>query len=171
LATTQREDLAEEQARVARMLTDPEEPPLEAARAFGDGAIARSREVLRRKRVDDALPLLQRLAPYREVVRPLALACVEGTPRAPVMAGVADALRIAALAAEDPRIVDPRIAAEARVDLLLLRGRFVGPAKDGSLRPRAAPFVGRERLPGGRVVWVVKGPGGGADVRMFETRR
>jgi uncharacterized protein len=120
--------------------------------------------------VDDALPLLPRLVPYREVVRPLALACVEGTPRAPGMAGVADALRIAAAASEGGGI-DPRIAAEARVDLLLLRSRFRGSAKDGSLRPRAAPFVGRERLPGGRVVWVVKGPGGGADVRMFETRR
>ena len=97
--------------------------------------------------------------------------CLEGTPRAPGMAGVADALRIAAAAGGDGGIADPRIAAEARVDLLLLRSRFVGPARDGSLRPRAAPFAGRERLPGGRVVWVVKGPGGGADVRIFETRR
>jgi hypothetical protein len=159
------------QAEVARMLTDPDAPAAEAARPFGEEAIARSREVLRRKRVDDALPLLQRLVPYREVVRPLALSCLEGTPRANGMAGVADALRIAAAAGEGGGIADPRIAAEARVDLLLLRSRFVGPAKDGSLRPRAAPFVGRERLPGGRVVWVVKGPGGGADVRIFETRR
>jgi uncharacterized protein len=165
------EGLAAAQAEVARMLTDPEAPAPEAALPFGEEAIARSREVLRRKRVDDALPLLQRLAPHREMVRPLALACVEGTPRARAMAGVADALRIAAAAGREGGIADPRIAAEARVDLLLLRSRFVGPAKDGSLRPRAAPFVGRERLPGGRVVWVVKGPGGGADVRIFETRR
>jgi hypothetical protein len=164
-------ELVAAQAEVARMLTDPEAPSPDAARPFGQEAIARSREVLRRKRVDDALPLLQRLVPYREVVRPLALSCLEGTPRANGMAGVADALRIAAAAGEGGGIADPRIAAEARVDLLLLRSRFVGPAKDGSLRPRAAPFVGRERLPGGRVVWVVKGPGGGADVRIFETRR
>ena len=148
------------------MLTDPEEPSEEAARPFGEGAIARSREVLRRKRVDDALPLLQRLVPHREALRPLAVAAVEASPRARALAGVADAMRIAAAAAGDPRL-----AAEARVDLLLLRSRFAGQALDGSLRPRVAPFVGRERLPGGRVVWVVKGPGSGADVRLFETRR
>jgi uncharacterized protein (UPF0276 family) len=158
--------LAASQARVARMLTDLEAPAPEAAMPFGEGAIARSRAVLQSKRVDDALPLLQRLVPHRDALRPLAVACVEGSPRAPSLAGVADAVRIAGAAAEDPRL-----AAAAKVDLLLLRSRFVGPAKDGSLRPRVAPFVGRERLAGGRAVWVVKGPGSSADVRIYETRR
>ncbi len=58
------------QARVARMLTDPEEPPPETTKPFGEDAIRRSRQVLRSKRVDDALPLLQRLAPHREALRP-----------------------------------------------------------------------------------------------------
>lgn len=154
------------QAALAMVLTNPGPPPAAAARAFGERALARSREVLRRKRVDDALPLLPRLLPHREALRELAVACVDGAPRAPSLAGVADAMRIAAAAA-----ADPRLGADARVDSLLLRSRFAGPAGDGSLRARVAPFVGRERLPGGRVVWAVKGAGRDAGVRVFETRR
>jgi uncharacterized protein (UPF0276 family) len=158
-------DLARAQAELAVMLTDPDPPPAEAARPFGEGALARSREVLRKKRVDDALPLLVALLPHREALRPLAVGCVDASPRALSLAGIADAMRIARAAADHPGL-----AAEARVDLLLLRSRFVGPANDGSLRPRVAPFIGRERLPGGRVVWVLKGPGGSAPARMFETK-
>jgi hypothetical protein len=159
-------DLAAAQAIVARMLTDADPPAAADAAPFGARALVRSREVLRSKRVDDALPLLPRLVPHRDLLRPIARATVDAAPRAPALAGIADAMRIAEAAARDERL-----APDARVDLLVLRSRFVGPAKDGSLRPRVAPFVGRERLPGGRVVWALKGPGGGADVRVIETRR
>lgn len=156
--------LAAAQAGLAEMLTSPEAPPPDRARPFGEAAIARSREVLRRKRVDDALPLLPRLLSRRDVLRPIALACVDGAPRAPALAGVADAMRIAAAAAGDERL-----GPDARIDLLVLRSRFVGPSKGGSLRPRLGPFVGREQLPNGRFLWAVKGLGGGAEVRLFET--
>jgi hypothetical protein len=147
------------------MLTASEPPSPEDARPFGEAALARSREVLRGKRVDDALPLLPRLLPHREILRPIARASVDAAPRAPALAGVADAMRIAEAAAQDARLAN-----DARVDLLLLRSRFVGPGKDGTLKPRVAPFIGRERLPGGRIVWALKGPGGSADVRVFESR-
>jgi hypothetical protein len=160
------DDLIEAQARLAVLLTDPAPPSAEAAAPFGERALVRSRGVLQEKRVDDALPLLQRLLPHREVVRPLAAACVGASARAPSLTGVADAMRIAGAAARDPRL-----AAHARVDLLLLRCRFVGPANDGSLRPRIAPFAGRERLPDGRVVWAFKGPGGDAPTWIYEPRR
>jgi hypothetical protein len=157
--------MARAQARLAVLLTAPEEPDAAEALPFGPGALRRSREVLRQKRVDDALPILGNLVPHRDAVRALARACLAAAPRAPALAGVADALRIARAAAEDPRL-----ATAARLDLLVLRSRFVGPADDGSLRARVGPFVGRERLPGGRVVWAVKAPGGSAGVRVFETR-
>lgn len=157
--------MAAAQARIAAMLTDPDEPAPAGAAPYGERAVARSREVLRRKRVDDALPLLQSLVPHREAVRPLAQACLATAPRAPALAAVADAVRVARAAAEEPRL-----AAAARRDLLALRARFVGPGADGALRPRVGPFVGRERLPDGRVVWAMKGLGGAADVRVFETK-
>lgn len=78
---------------------------------------------------------------------------------------MADALRIAFAA-----LSDARLAPEAIVDRLLLRARFVGPADDGSVKPRRSPFLLRERLPGGLVVWALKGIGESADVRLFETR-
>lgn len=153
------------QARLAEMLTAAEEPPHAEAAPYGEGAIARSREVLRRKRVDDALPILGNLLPHRDEVRPLAHACLTDAPRAAALSGVADAIRIARAAA-----ADPRLAPAARIDLLLLRARFIGPAADGGVRARIGPFVGRERMAGGRTVWAVKGPGAAAGVRVFERR-
>jgi uncharacterized protein (UPF0276 family) len=164
------EELARQQAALARALTDHEpldsEPLAETVAAFGEDAIKRSRDVLRNKRVDDALPHLTRLLPHREALRELGLACVARVPRAPSLASVADALAIARAAS-----AEPHLAPAARVDLLLLRGRFVEDGEGGSLRPRAAPFVGRERLSRERVVWVVKGPGAAAALRLYETRR
>jgi hypothetical protein len=158
--------MAEAEARLAVMLTATEDPPPEEARPFGEGAIRRSREVLRQKRVDDALPVLANLIPHRDAVRPLARACLATAPRAPAFAGIADAIRIARAAVEDPRL-----AQAARLDLLLLRSRFVGPAGDGSVKQRVAPFVGRERLADGRTVWALKGPGSSANVKVIETGR
>ncbi|WP_437298944.1 multinuclear nonheme iron-dependent oxidase [Sorangium sp. So ce426] len=158
--------LAEVQARVAELLTSPVDPRPEAVAPFDAEDVARSRAILQRKRVDDALPLLPRLSSHREAAARLGARCVEASPRAPRLTAVADALRIAAAAADDARL-----APEAIVDRLLLRARFVGPAGDGSVRPRLLPFIRRERLPGGRVVWAIKGIGSSAEVRLIEPRR
>lgn len=158
--------LAAAQARVAELLTAPLDPPSpDGALPFDAAEIARSRAILQRKRVDDALPLLPRLSAHREAAARLAARCVEASPRAPRLTAVADALRIAEAAA-----ADARLAPEAAVDRLLLRARFVGPAGDGSVRPRLLPFIRRERLPGGRVVWAIKGVGSSAEVRLVEPR-
>ncbi|MGK3995936.1 DUF692 domain-containing protein [Sorangium sp. So ce1024] len=157
--------LAAAQARVAELLTAPIEPSPDDARPFDAAEIARSRAILQRKRVDDALPLLPRLSAHREAAARLAARCVEASPRAPRLTAVADALRIA-----DAAAADARLAPEAAVDRLLLRARFVGPAGDGSVRPRLLPFIRRERLPGGRVVWAIKGVGSSAEVRLVEPR-
>ncbi|WP_437783358.1 DUF692 domain-containing protein [Sorangium sp. So ce1097] len=157
--------LAAAQARVAELLTAQLEPSPEDARPFDFAEIARSRAILQRKRVDDALPLLPRLSAHREAAARLAAGCVEASPRAPRLTAVADALRIA-----DAAAADARLAPEAAVDRLLLRARFVGPAGDGSVRPRLLPFIRRERLPGGRVVWAIKGVGSSAEVRLVEPR-
>ncbi|WP_437946101.1 DUF692 domain-containing protein [Sorangium sp. So ce296] len=158
--------LAAVQARVAELFTAPRAPSPADVRPFAADEVARSRAILQRKRVDDALPLLPRLASHREAAARLGARCVEASPRAHRLAAVADALRIAAAAA-----ADERLAAEALVDGLLLRARFVGPAADGSVRPRLLPFIRRERLPGGRVIWAIKGMGSSADVRIVEPRR
>ncbi|MGK3965500.1 DUF692 domain-containing protein [Sorangium sp. So ce118] len=157
--------LAAVQARVAELLTAPLAPPPDAVRPLDPGDVTRSRAILQRKRVDDALPLLPRLSSRREATARLAARCVEASPRAPRLTAVADALRIAA-AAE----ADARLAPEAIIDRLLLRARFVGPAADGSVRPRHLPFIRRERLPGGRVIWAIKGIGSSAEVRLIEPR-
>ncbi|WP_437691450.1 DUF692 domain-containing protein [Sorangium sp. So ce176] len=157
--------LAAAQAHVAELLTAPLAPSADGVRPFDAAEVARSRGILQRKRVDDALPLLPRLASHREAAARLAARCLEASPRAPRLAAVADALRIAAAAG-----ADARLAPEAAVDRLLLRARFVGPAGDGSVRPRLLPFIRRERLPGGRVIWAIKGIGSSADVRLFGSR-
>ncbi|AUX21234.1 hypothetical protein SOCEGT47_017140 [Sorangium cellulosum] len=157
--------LAAAQAHVAALLTAPSPPSPDAARPFDAEDVARSRAILQRKRVDDALPLLPRLSSHRDAAARLGARCVEAWPRAPRLTAVADAVRLAEAAQ-----ADARLAPEAIVDRLLLRARFVGPAGDGGVRPRLLPFVRRERLPGGRVVWALKGIGAGADVRLLETR-
>lgn len=157
--------MAAAQAAVAAMLTASAEPAPEEARPFGERAIRRSRAILRHKRVDDALPLLTHLLAHREVVRPIAEACLAETPRARLFAGVADAMRIAQ-AAEGEEALAPH----ARLDLLLLRARFTGPDATGEVRPRSAPFVGRADLGQGRVMWAVKGMGAGANVRLVDRR-
>ena len=130
---------------------------------YGEAALARSRAVLRRKRVDDSLPLVPRTAARGAPARALAMAAVESVPRAPRAAAIADALRIAAAAA-----ADPELAGAGRVDHLILRARFVGPDRHGVVRPRRGPFVGRARLDDRRNCWAIKGPGVAAVVRIYE---
>jgi uncharacterized protein (UPF0276 family) len=158
--------LARAQAGLAVLLTELGLVPAEAARPFGEQAITRARKVLRKKRVTEAWPLLRMLRSHHEALRPLAAACVGASSPARSLPDVADAMRIAAAA-----LADPRLTADARIDLLLLRSRFVGSAERGPIRPRRAPFVGCERMPGGRTVWVVKGAGARAPSRLVDVGR
>jgi uncharacterized protein (UPF0276 family) len=157
------EALASAQEELARALTGLEEPSVEMMVCFGKTALARSRAVLQRKRVDDSLPLVPRTAARGAPARALAMAAVESVPRAPRSAAIADALRIAAAAARDPEL-----AGAGRVDHLILRARFVGPDRNGVVRPRRGPFVGRARLDERRDCWAIKGPGASAVVRLYE---
>jgi hypothetical protein len=143
------------QGAIARLLTAPEVPV--------DREMARARDILRRKRVDDALPLLPTLAAMGEPAFALAARCLEAAARPVAMVAVADALRVAR-AAED----DPALAGAARGDAALLRARFV--VEGDGVRPRVAPFVERVRGAAGGTRWVVKGPGKDATVRVIQGR-
>jgi uncharacterized protein len=155
--------MRDRQALVARMLTDVEPPAPALAAPFGLDAIARTRAVLRHKRVDDALPLLPRTAAAGDPARAFALDVLTDAPRAPRGAGIVDALRIA-----DAAATVPGLASGARRDRLELRARFSRRGFEGPCAPRPGPFVGRERLPDGRSVWAVKGFGLEAPVRVIE---
>ncbi|MGZ3448494.1 MAG: DUF692 domain-containing protein [Polyangiales bacterium] len=143
--------MATRQEALAAALVDDAEPP------FDPRAIDRTRAVLREKRLDDALPLLPRLMRRRGDVEPIVRPMVPSWPRPDALVGPADALRIA-----DAACAHASLAADARLDRLLLRARFVGPSERGEVRLRAMPFVGREGS-----VWAVKGPGTTAPVRLI----
>ncbi len=128
---------------------------------FDARAIARTRAVLDEKRLDDALPLLPRLARRRAEIEPLVRGRVPSWPRPDEHVGPADALRIAELAAEHPALAD-----DARLDRILLRARFVGPTADGTVRKRVAPYVVHETV-GTTSVWALKGPGTLAPIRLW----
>jgi hypothetical protein len=159
-ATPDASGLGERQAAVARMLTGLTPTSITA---FDAKAIARTRAVLQHKRVDEALPLVPRLAAAGEPARRLALRVVEATPRAPRGTGIADALHIADAAADEPAL-----AAAARRDRLELRSRFARQRGTGACGPRRGPFLGREALPGGGSAWALKGLGSEAPVRLIE---
>ncbi|MEJ7729877.1 MAG: DUF692 domain-containing protein [Polyangiaceae bacterium] len=129
---------------------------------FDLAALARSRRVLERKRLADALALLPRLSRFPEATTALARARLPGWPRVQPETRVADALRIAQAAAADPTLSDA-----ARIDGLLLRARFVARHADRPPTPRVGPFVARERL-SRTTVWAIKGPGARARVRIVE---
>jgi uncharacterized protein len=158
--------LARSQEALAALLTGERPPDLRAADGFDRRELLRARDVLQRKRIDDALPLLPRLSRFGAALFPLAAEIVHAAPRAPEATALTDALRIAEAARGDLRF-----ARAAEVDRLILRARLVGPDETGALRPRRGPFVGRTRLPGGGVSWVFKGPGAAAPVRLVEARR
>lgn len=152
--------LADAQSSLAALLTSSASPSADDVTRFGATAIARARGVLQRKRVDDALPLLPLLARRAEIA-PLALACVERAPRPESGVAIADAFAIADVAAADAALAD-----DAKRDRLVLRARFVRTGTGGILRPRVAPFVGRERTLAGESLWAIKGPGTSAPVRL-----
>lgn len=136
----------------------------ELTRAVATGlapAVLRARGVLERKRADDALPLLPELAARLAPHDALALGRIGETPRLPAMTAVADAMRIA-----DAARSVPGLARSALRDGALLRARFAtGPLGP---RPRSLPYVGREETNDGHAVWVLKGFGQGAPVRVIE---
>lgn len=152
-------DLSQTQAELADCLTSASPIPEGLLDAFGEKPLQRSRNVLLRKRIDDALPLLDKLGRNPKAAE-LGVRCVE-EPRAPSGVAVVDAFRIATAA-----LLDPALESDARFDRLVLRARFVGPLSDGSMRPRWAPFVGYERT-GRTRLWAAKSFGQHAPVKLF----
>lgn len=155
-------DLARAQTRLAALLTA--DRPADAIDIAADD-LTRTRAVLQRKRVDEALPLLPRTACHGAAAVALAERALAGRPRAPALPGIADALTIAAAARDEPGIADG-----ARIDHLVLSARFVGPDPTGGFRPRRIPFVGHATLTRGGTVWAIKGPGARAVVHLHEPR-
>lgn len=156
--------LAQDQAALCAQLIAPQlmDAAPDRAPRFEPAAIRRSRDVLRWKRIDDALPLLEHLrrcVPSSRALAELASEALRGAPRLSYGNAPADALRIAARAASEPAL-----AQAAALDQLTLRARFVD---DGSgLRPRRAPFLGSALLAGARRTWAWKGLGAGVPVRL-----
>jgi hypothetical protein len=138
---------------------EPASGPLDAR------SLHRARSVLRRKRIDDAMPLLPALAARSERVERLAIECVARAPRPRTLVAVADALRIAERAAREPDLEEA-----ARADRQVLRARFTGPDDGGAVKPRATPYFARERFARGSR-WVFKGLGASAPVRVLEMGR
>lgn len=123
--------------------------------------IVRARGILERKRADDALPLLPELAARIAPHDALALGRITDVPRLATMTAVADALRIADAARDVPAL-----ARFALRDGALLRARFAnGPQGP---RPRSLPYIAREESSDGNAVWVLKGFGRAAPVRVIE---
>ncbi|MFO0577308.1 MAG: DUF692 family protein [Polyangia bacterium] len=157
----ERARLAQDQAALCAQLIAPQLAAPDPTPRFDPAAIRRSRDVLRWKRIDDALPLLEHLrrcVPSSRALAQRAGEALRGAPRLPRGNAPADALRIAARAASEPAL-----ARAAALDQLILRARFV--EEDGGLRPRRAPFLGAARLAGARI-WAWKGLGASAPVRL-----
>jgi hypothetical protein len=155
------------QRTLATALTASVAPPCHTLGAplqsLGDDALARARRVLQRKRVDDALPLLPRLASHAARTAALAAEVIATTPRPLRGTAIADAWWIAHAATRDATL-----AAAAAVDELTLRARFYPPEHPGdALRPRRAPYLGSTTARGRRV-WALKAPGTEATVRLVE---
>lgn len=157
--------LAQEQATIAADLVGRGPLTSPIAQRIGVDAVVRSRQILERKRIDDALPLLANLARMPCELRRVAERALAVHVRAAQRVAPTDAFTIAEAALEQPAL-----AAAARLDLLLLRARFAGPSRDGSLKPRTAPFVGFTRLEDGRRVRATKGFGPLATVTVRTER-
>jgi hypothetical protein len=137
--------------------------PESLAARVGEVGLIRSREILARKRVDEAVPLLPCLGRFRPELQALADAAVRDSVRPPRLAAQTDALRIAERALERPEL-----AAAARRDRLSLRARYQVDPATGGVRPRRLPFIARDESGDGGHIWSVKGPGAQARVRLFD---
>jgi uncharacterized protein len=140
------------------------EPVTPLGARIGSVALDRSRGILQRKRIDDALPLVANLARCGGRVREVAAAALAQSSRPASGAGPADAWRIAEAAMSVPELVSA-----AAIDRLVLRARFAGTA-EGTPRPRRTPFIGVARLSDGRRIRATKGIGARADVSIHEQR-
>jgi len=156
------QSLEQGQNDVAALLVDLELPPKVR---FDQQAIHRSRAILQRKRVDEALPLLSFLAPHRAEIEKIARDVVAAHPRSRKLAGISDALSIARRAVSLPSL---RSAAER--DLLALEMRFIHDPETNTVRPRNAPFFGVRPLAGGKKAFAFKGFGPHARVHVYERK-
>jgi uncharacterized protein len=154
--------LEQGQNGVAALLVDLAPPP---DPRFDPQAIDRSRAILQRKRVDEALPLLSFLAPHRQDIEKIAREVVAQHPRAPKLAGIQDAMTIARQATQSPAL---RPAAER--DLLALEMRFIQDPTTNTVRPRHSPFFGIRPLSGGKKAFAFKGFGPHARVHVYERK-
>ncbi|NUO49234.1 MAG: DUF692 family protein [Polyangiaceae bacterium] len=145
--------LADEQTALARALAG-----LDAACDLDGAGLARAREILARKRVEELLPLLPRLRD-RDAAVTLAHEQIAATARPTLRAAIADARAVAARAESDPRLGD-----EARLDGLALDARFS--FDDRGASPRRAPFVGSVRTSRG-LCYAFRGFGTEAHVHFF----
>ena len=157
--------LAELQHEVAQLLTAEltgaeSKTAGSLAAAIGDEALARSRTILERKRVEDALPLLPRLS-RAPAVQALAERVIRELPRMPARNAHRDALAIGRAASEQPAL---SLAAE--LDRLLLRARV----HETTLAPRRGPFLGVLRQANSWYV-VAKGFGASSTVHLWSRGR
>lgn len=150
------------QHAIAQLLVDIEIPE---ETHFDRQAISRSRAILQRKRVDEALPLLAFLAPHRSDVQQIAHQVIAEIPRPAKLAGISDAIEIARRATESTAL---RSAAER--DLFSLETRFVCDPVTKMVRPRSAPFFGVRQLTGGTKAIAFKGFGSHARVHVYERK-
>ncbi|MFO0554665.1 MAG: DUF692 domain-containing protein [Polyangiaceae bacterium] len=151
--------LAERQESVAELLVGAASPSGALAEQIGETALLRTRKLLERKRVDDALPLLANLQARGAAVGHVAAHVVARLPRGPRRQGLTDAWLIAVASLAERALAD-----DARRDRLLLRASFCFPdaaarARGAVPSPRLGPFVGFERLSSGATLWAVKGFG------------
>ncbi len=160
--------LANLQSELAQLLTSAttrEEiggmaaPQSQLASAIGKHSLQRTRTILERKRVEDALPLLPRLARV-DTVQALAERVVRGLPRLPSRNAIRDAFEIARAATGDSAL-----APAADLDRLLLRARV----HERSLLPRFGPFVGWLQH-GATLYIVVKPVGASSTVHLWSKR-
>lgn len=159
---THTQALERAQQDVAAQLVDidpPRNPQFDAQ------AIARSRAILQRKRVDEALPLLSFLAPFRNEVERIARDMVAEIPRPAKLAGISDALDIARRA-----VAMPALRAAAERDLLALEIRFVRDPETNVVRPRNAPYFGIRPFSNGKKAFAFKGFGPHARVHVLERK-
>jgi uncharacterized protein (UPF0276 family) len=150
-----------DQRALAEALVGIAAPPPSIDDRFGAAAVARTRTILQRKRIDDALPHLPRLLGTGEAARTIAAQALAARPRARERASLTDAWRIVEAALQDRELDEA-----AELDALVLRARFLAPRGDESVRPRRAPFVGHVRA-ARRSVWALKGPGSTAKVHLL----
>ena len=129
---------------------------------FGAPGLARTRTVLERKRVDDAMPLLAFLGRHSAKLRPIAERAIARHERPFQLAAPADAFHIASEAR-----ADASLAEAADMDLLLLRARFQGPDPKGVVTPRTGPWVGSVVSAKGRL-WAAKGLGTQSPIHIYQ---